>query len=588
MGIEMLKKINYVLDRDQKIKLMILLVAIIIGALLETIGISAILPLVTLITEPDILEDQNRLYAKAAKLLGITEIRSFILVVALLLIIIYIIKNIYLLNMYNLQYKYTFNNQRKVSCRLMECYLSQDYLFHVTHNVADLQRNIGADVSGFFQVVLNLIQLITEGITCIALVAFLLMQDVGVTITIIILLCGFLGIVVLVFRKKMAQLGQETRRLNALIYKWVSQAFGGIKEVKVLNREQFFLANYDETYRKRTNIQRKERLYGVVTRSIMEMVCVCGLLGFISLRIFLGGDIERVVPVISVFAVAAIRMLPSFNRISINITNIMYNKPSLEAVYKDLHEIEELRQKTIQDNSDTTIISLNDCIDVQDITFFYPSNPEKIILNDISLKIPRGRTIAIIGPSGAGKTTLADVILGVLEPQKGYIHADGIDIYHHLHSWHQIVGYIPQTIYLMDDTILANVTFGEEPDKVNEERVWKALREAQLESYVKEQKNGLYTIVGDRGVKLSGGQRQRIGIARALYREPDILILDEATSALDNDTETAVMETIDTLSGRKTMIIIAHRLSTIRNCDVVYEVRDGQISQKRKEDILND
>ena len=585
MGIEMMKKINYVLDRGQKIRLLILLAAIIVGALFETLGVSAVLPLITVVTDPDVLNEDNN-YSKLAKLLNISDVRTFILLMAVALIIVYIVKNIYILFMYNLQYRYTYNNQRRVSYRLMECYLSQDYLFHVSHNVAELQRNVGGDVNGFFQVVLNVIQLFTEGVTCAALVIFLLMQDVATTIAVIVLLSLFMLVVVLIFRKRMTRLGEENRRVGALLYKWISQSFGGIKEVKVTNREKYFLENYDGAYRRQVSIQRRQLLYGIAPRPIMETVCICGLLGFISARIFLGANIRSFVPIVSVFAVAAIRMLPSFNRISNNVTAIMYNKPSLEAVYKDLQGIEELRQKVLHDNTDTTIIDFKTGIEVKNISFYYPANPDKIIVSDVSLTIPKNKSVALIGPSGSGKTTLADVILGVLEPQQGHIYADDIDVYEHLHAWHRIVGYIPQAIYLMDDTIRANVAFGEDPKDIDDERLWKALKEAQLDEYVREQKDGLDTIVGDRGIKLSGGQRQRIGIARALYRQPEVLILDEATSALDNDTETAVMESIDALSGTKTMIIIAHRLTTIRNCDIIYEVRDGKLRQRDKKEVL--
>ena len=585
MGIEMMKKINYVLDRGQKIRLLILLAAIIVGALFETLGVSAVLPLITVVTNPDVLNEDNN-YSKLAKLLNIGDVRTFILLMAIALIIVYIVKNIYILFMYNLQYRYTYNNQRRVSYRLMECYLSQDYLFHVSHNVAELQRNVGGDVNGFFQVVLNVIQLFTEGVTCAALVIFLLMQDVATTIAVIVLLSLFMLVVVLIFRKRMTRLGEENRRVGALLYKWISQSFGGIKEVKVTNREKYFLENYDAAYRRQVSIQRRQLLYGIAPRPIMETVCICGLLGFISARIFLGADIRSFVPIVSVFAVAAIRMLPSFNRISNNVTAIMYNKPSLEAVYKDLQGIEELRQKVLHDNTDTTIIDFKTGIEVKNISFYYPANPDKTIISDVSLTIPKNKSVALIGPSGSGKTTLADVILGVLEPQRGHIYADDIDVYEHLHAWHKIVGYIPQAIYLMDDTIRANVAFGENPKDIDDERLWKALKEAQLDEYVREQKDGLDTIVGDRGIKLSGGQRQRIGIARALYRRPEVLILDEATSALDNDTETAVMESIDALSGTKTMIIIAHRLTTIRNCDIIYEVKDGKLRQRDKNEVL--
>lgn len=580
----MLHKISYVLDRGQKMRLLVLLFVIIGGSLLETLGVSAILPLVNVITNPKII-DTNKWYRMVQETLNIPYARTFVLVMAIVLIIVYIVKNVYIGFMYSLQYRYTYNNQRRVSFRLMQCYMSQDYLFHASHNVADLQRNVSSDVNGFFVVVLNIIQLVTEACTCVFLVVFLLMQDVATTVAVVVLMGIFMYFVTVVFKKKLVKMGEENRRVTSTLGKWFLQSFGGIKEIKVSNKEQYFLDNYDRSYKEQVKIQRKQSVMNILPRPIMETVCICGLLGFMSIRIYLGADMESFIPVMSVFAVAAIRMLPSFNRISGCVGCIMYNKPSLEAVYRDLKSIEGLRMQVEMDNDDETVILLKDKLHLEKIKFAYPSKPDKVIIDEVSFDIPKNKSIAFIGPSGAGKTTLADIILGVLKPQSGHILADDIDIYDHLHAWHKIVGYIPQTIYLMDDTVRNNVAFGIDPKEIDDDRVWEALREAQLEDFIKEQ-GGLDSNIGDKGVKISGGQRQRIGIARALYSNPQLLILDEATSALDTDTETAVMEAIDSLAGSKTMIIIAHRLTTIRNCDIIYEVRDGKVSKKSKTEVL--
>ena len=583
----MLKKINYVLDKGQKLNLLILMLVIIGGSFLETLGVSAILPLVNIISKPEIIEDETSKYYLIKNMLSIPDAKTFVLVMAIVLIAVYIIKNLYLSFMYNLQYRYTFNNQRKVSYRLMQCYLSQDYLFHVSHNVADLQRNCSSDVNGFFQVVLNIIQLVTEAFTCLFLVTFLLMQDVATTLAVVVLMSGFIVFLIFFYRKKMTALGQKGRELGAIQGKWFLQAFGGIKEIKVQNKEQYFLDHYDESYRNSVKITRQQAVLGILPRPIMETVCICGLLGFMAVRIYLGAPMTNFIPIMSVFAVAAVRMLPSFNRISGCISMIMYSKPSLDAVYEDIHAIEGLRQEVVKDNNDTTKIELDDALRLKDVTFAYPSKPDKIIVDKVSFDIPKNKSIALIGPSGAGKTTLADVILGVLEPQGGHIYADDIDVYEHLHSWHKIVGYIPQSIYIIDDTIRNNVAFGVDPSEIDDAEIWRALEEAQLADFVREQPLGLDSNIGAGGVKISGGQRQRIGIARALYRNPKVLILDEATSALDNETESAVMESIEKLAGSKTMIIIAHRLTTIRNCDLIYEVKDGKVSPKTKDEVFS-
>ncbi len=581
-----LHKVNYVLDREQKFKLFLLMIVIIISSLLETLGVSAILPVVDVVVDPNAIYT-NKYYSLIAETLHIPDAKTFILLMSLGLILVYVMKNVFLYFMYKLQYRYTYHNNRKITFRMLQCYMAQDYLFHVNHNVSILIRNVTSDVSNFFTVVLNVIQLCTEGITCLFLVAYLLSQDVIVTLAVLIIMSIFLVIVMVVFKKDIISMGEEMRGLNARGSIWMHQAFQGIKDVKVTNTEDFFLNSYDITLRKAIEIQIRQAILNIIPKPIMETVCVGSLLGCLAIKIYIGGDTRSFIPVVSVFAVAAIRMLPSFNRISAYITSILANKASLDAVYKDLRDIEGLRLRAEIDNSDTTVIKVNKGIFCNDLKFFYPSRPDKVILDGIDLVIPKNKTVAIVGPSGAGKTTLADVILGVLEPEGGHVLADDIDIYEHLHAWHKVVGYIPQSIFLMDDSIRANVAFGIEDDKIDDEKVWAALREAQLDKFVDDMPDKLNSNIGEKGAKLSGGQRQRLGIARALYREPEVLILDEATSALDTETETAVMEAIDSMAGTRTMIIIAHRLTTIRNADVIYDVRDGVITKKEKNEIFS-
>ncbi len=580
-----LKKINYILDRRQKRNLIILTVCIAVGSLFETLSVSAVLPVVNVITDPEIIRT-NKWFIILGRLLHIGEVRQFIFALSLILACLYIIKNIFLIFLYKLQFRYINNNQKRISYRLMQCYLSQDYLFHVSHSVSELQRNCGMDVANFFQVLLNVIQLTTELMTALFLVLFLLMQDAATTMFIICLMMVFMFFVLFIFKKQLIVIGMRQREISSEMNKWFLQSFQGIKEIKVANREQYFLDHYDENFSKSVVLSEKSMLISIIPRPVMEMLVICGLLSYVAIRVIMGVDLSKFVPTLAVFVVAAYRLLPSFNRISGCFSIITGLKASVENVYKDLHDIEGLRQKVVRDNVDNIEFSLETGIRLENIVFYYPSRPEAIILDGINLFIPHNRSVALIGPSGAGKTTLADVILGVLKPEIGHVIVDGKDIYEHLHSWHKYVGYIPQNIYLMDDTIRANVAFGYSKEDTDDNRVWKALEEAQLAEYFRSKNIDLDDNIGAMGSKLSGGQRQRIGIARALYHEPEILILDEATSALDTDTETAVMESIDKLSGTKTMIIIAHRLTTIRNCDIIYEIKDGLVSERNKDEVL--
>ena len=577
----MIKKIGYVLDKKQKVQLILLLIIILIGALMELLGVSAILPVINVALDPSVIE--TTWYLKTVRdVCGFSNARQIIVFFAILLIGIYLLKNIYISLMYNAQYRFIFNNQRALAVRMMECYMKQKYLFHVSKNVAELQRNVTNDVNGFFTVVLNALQLIAEISVCGVLVLFLLVQDFMTTIMVAIMIVVFIVLFAKIFRRVLSKKGTENREVNATLMKWILQAFSGIKEIKVINKETFFVNNYDKYYRRFATLQRQQSMLTFLPRPIMETVCIAGLLLTMVIKLQIGQeDITSFIPTLSVFAIAAFRMLPSFNRITGYLVSIMFNKPSIDAVYKDLCEIDELLKMEKEKEKKTSNLSFTQTIKFENISFQYPES-DKWILRNANLEIKKNQSIAFIGASGAGKTTAADLLLGLLEPQEGTITVDEIDVYTGLQEWRERIGYIPQNIYLMDDTIRANIAFGENELEINEDALNRAVKEAQLEELVSGLKEGLNTVIGEQGVKLSGGQRQRIGIARALYRNPDILILDEATSALDNETESEVMKAIDGLHGTRTLIIIAHRLSTIKKCDCIYEVGNEKIELREK------
>ena len=313
-------------------------------------------------------------------------------------------------------------------------------------------------------------------------------------------------------------------------------------------------------------------------RLMIETVFIVSMLAFMAVYLSGGGDITAFATNIAAFAVAAVRVLPSVNRINTYITEIAYTQPSLDFVYENLQEgmktDEMLAKRRAQSQSEK--LKLEDKIELDHISFHYPDS-DKAIFKDAHMIVPKGKSVGIIGASGAGKSTIVDVLLGLLHAQEGQITCDGVDIFKNYESWLAQVGYIPQSIYLIDESIRDNIAFGIDADKIDDTRIWEVLKEAQLKEFVEELPEGLDTTIGDRGVRLSGGQRQRIGIARALYNDPEILVFDEATSALDNDTESAVMEAVNSFHGRKTMIIIAHRLNTIEKCDIVYKVENARL-----------
>lgn len=581
----MIKKVSYILDKNQKIKVLILLGIIFVGALVELLGVSAILPLINVALDPSTI-DETWYLVMVRDWFGFTEVSQIVIFLSVSLIVIYILKNIYITMQYNLQYRFIFNNQRRLAVKMMNHYMHQNYLFHVSRNVAELQRNVTEDVNGFYTVVLNILQFLAEASVCVVLVLFLMKTDIVTTLVVAFLVMIFALFFGIIFKKFLVKKGEENRKVSVRLTKSVLQAFSGIKEIKVMNREGFFLNKYDSTYKRFSVLQRQQTMLSFIPRPTMESVCICGLLITLIVKLaVLKEDVTTFIPSLSVFAIAAFRMLPSFNRISGYMGSIMFNRNAVDILYKDLIEIDGLAQETKNIQNKNELKELNQGIDVKNISFKYP-NVDKWVLRNLDMHIDPNTSVALIGASGAGKTTLADIILGILECQEGHVEVDGLDIAYNMDTWHSFIGYIPQTIYLMDDSIRANVAFGLDIEQIDEEAMWKAIREAQLEDFVKSLPEGLDTVIGDRGVKLSGGQRQRIGIARALYQNPKVLILDEATSALDNETEKEVMQAIDGLHGTRTLIVIAHRLSTIKKCDVIYEVGDGKVVRREKEDVL--
>ena len=577
MGI--MKKIGFIFTKEQKRSFTMVIIIIAIGSIFELLGISAILPFINIISDNTVIHS-NVVYSTLYDFLGVDSDIQFIIGAAVVLILIYILKNVYLLFMYNAQYRFTYDNQRNLAKRLVSCYMNQPYLFHLSKNISELQRNIISDVGMFYNAVLAIIQSITEIIVCVLLSIYLLIIDPTITLGVVALLSVFALIYFGIVRKRSIIYGKQSREANEGMFQWIRQAFEGIKEVKILNRENYFEKRIDDEYSTYSTTIRKSNLLSVIPRPMFESVCVAALLIVVTIKLAYGADVQYLIPILSAFAMAAFRMLPSFGRLASYFNAISYNKSAINAVYEDLIEADMLeKDRRVALSKDRMVF--NNSIEIKDLSFGYP-NTEKLVLDHVNLSIPKNKSIAFVGPSGAGKSTLADLVLGILTYEQGNIYVDGKDILDNTSGWHQILGYIPQSIYLMDDSIRNNILFGIPEEEANEENMQKALKDAQILDFVNELKDGVNTVIGERGIRLSGGQRQRIGIARALYNNPEVLVLDEATSALDHDTEAAVMDAINGLRGQKTLIIIAHRLSTIANCDIVYEVKNGTVKCTKK------
>lgn len=570
-----LKKINNIFTTNQKIHIIILMVEMFIGSLTELLGVTLILPVVSIISDISVVHT-NKYYSCIYNNLRLTSERQFVILLLICLIMVYIVKNVYLMFMYNAQYRFSLENERVLANRLVRCYMAQPYTFHLEKNVSELQRNVGGDVSMFFGAVLAFMQMLSEIVTCALISIYLLFLDKSITIGVVSILTVFVFVYFRVFKKRSIELGLMARRSSVMIGKWVRQAFEGIKEIKLLNREGYFSEQIDYYYGKYADTSRQSSLINVLPRPTFESICVTALLAVVAIKISRNINLQYFIPTLSAFALAAFRLLPSFGRIATNLNIISYNKTAINEIYEDLIEIEGLTEEDRRNTVPEEKVRLINSIKADNISFKYP-NSDKYVLRNISIEIEKNKSVAFIGPSGAGKTTLADILIGVLEPTSGKVKVDDHDVKELGPNWCAAIGYIPQSIYLIDDTIKNNIIFGLPEDEADEDKIVMALKKAQLYNFVCNLEKGIDTVIGERGVRLSGGQRQRIGIARALYNDPEVLVLDEATASLDNETEGAVMEAINGLHGDKTMIIIAHRLTTIANCDIVYKVDEGTV-----------
>ncbi len=579
--ITLLGKVRAIFDRKQKWQLVGLGIMIFIGGLLETLGVSAMIPVVQALLAPDELMgyiDRIPVVKNLCDALSITTVKQVTMALLYGMMAIYVIKNLYILLLTYMQNTFITKNRNRMISRVMAEFLNRPYEKYLGADIPTVFRITDSDIPQTFSLILAMLQLASEAVVTCLIFMVLLLNDPRMTLFIIVVFGLLTLFIVKVFKPRLNRIGARNQAIQSRIAKWRIQATYGLKDVKVLNREEFYVRNYYETGKVGAEVARNYAVLNNMPRLLIETVFIVSVLGFLVVYINGGGDITAMVTTISAFAIAAVRVLPSVNRINTYITEIAYTQPSLDFVYDNLQEGMKTDAMLAERRAYSQVekLKLDHQIELDHISFHYPDS-DKNIFEDAHMIVPKGKSVGIIGTSGAGKSTIVDILLGLLHAQTGMITCDGVDIFKNYESWLAQIGYIPQSIYLIDESIRDNIAFGIDADKIDEKRIWEVLEEAQLKEFVEELPEGLDTTIGDRGVRLSGGQRQRIGIARALYNDPEILVFDEATSALDNDTEAAVMEAVNSFHGRKTMIIIAHRLNTIEKCDMIYKVENMKL-----------
>ncbi len=585
----LLKKIAYLFDRKQIWQLGGLAFLILIGGVLETLGVSMMLPVAEAVMAPDKVMG-NELVGRVAAFLGITSSRNLIVWMLGALIAIFIFKNVYLLFLTFVQNTFVTRNRNRMISRVMREFLNRPYEDYLGADIPTVFRLTDSDIPNAFQLILVLIQMTTEIVVAVSIcIVLLVWVSPLISIGCGVLFLGMTLMITRVLKPRLNEIGRKNQAIQSRIAKWRIQSIYGLKDVKVLHREEFFVRNYYESGAIGANVARNYAVMNNTPRLLIETVFIAAMLSFILVYMLEDGDITVLMPQLMAFAAAAIRVMPATNRINTYLSEIAYAQPCLDYLYENLTE--NMKQDvngsvtglTGEAEEEKTALALTDKIVLDHISYTYP-NTDKPIFTDAHMEVKKGQSVGIMGPSGAGKSTIVDILLGLLHVQAGTITCDGRDIFENYPSWLSKIGYIPQSIYLIDESIRENIAFGIDADKIDDKRIWEVLEEAQLKSFVEELPEGLETTIGDRGVRISGGQRQRLGIARALYHNPEILVFDEATSALDGDTEAAVMEAVNSFHGKKTMVIIAHRLNTIAKCDVIYRVENEKITQTSLEE----
>lgn len=575
---------NRLLDAKQKRLMVLIVFLMLIGGILESLSISVVIPVIEVLLDPEAIVN-NKYMAGLYNALHLQSNTQFTIVMMLALIGAFVLKNLFLFFQNVVQLRFVYTNQFATSRKMMINFMNRPYEYYLNADTAVIQRSITSDVNNMYGLILSLLQLVSEAVVFACLVAVLLAVDAQMILTIAALLIVVLLLIKVVIKPIMVKAGQENQDYYSGLFKWIEQSVMGIKEIKIANKEQYFINEYGKCGLGYVNAVQRYNLYNSTPRLLIETVCIAGLVLYMMIIMLQGATVTELLPQLTTFGLAAMRLIPSANRINNYLTSISYFEPFFMGVSDNL-------QEDIHDNNivyDATAYEHAKKVDKMDIkqeialcgiTYKYP-NTETLIFDHADMTIPIGAAVGIVGTSGSGKTTIVDVMLGLLQLQTGRILADGVDVKTNYEGWLKNIGYIPQTIFMIDSTIRKNVAFGFADEDIDDERVWEVLKEAQLDEFVRGLPEGLDTGIGERGIRISGGQRQRIGIARALYEDPEVLVLDEATSALDNDTEAAIMESINRLHGKKTLVIIAHRLQTIEKCDMVFRVSNGKIERER-------
>ncbi len=576
---KLIHQLWYILSPHERIEGAILLCGMALGALFEAISIGLVVPFIAVLKDPALVL-QAPVAQPLLSALNIHDPQVLLVTLGLGLVVAFVVKSLYLVLLYRWLFRYVFAKHVALTRQLLTGYLSAPYTFHLQRNSAELIKVTSETVQRFTTgFLISLLTVLGELLVVVALIILLVLVNPLATFAAIFALGVPTVLVYRAMQRRLAEAGRLAERSMSSMIQWTEQAISGIKETLVMDRALFFIDHQGSHAQRFADSWRSVMLLSSVPRLVMDTFAVTAMVAMSLFFLVRGQDMQSLLPVLGMFAVAAIRLMPSTSRIASGLAQLRFLYATTEVIYDELRAIEGEtpgQARPMPAGGPSSLLSFERSLVLEHLSYRYPSMPQNAI-EDVSLEIPRGHWIGLIGPTGAGKTTLADLMLGLFVPTSGRILVDGRDLQEDVAGWQRNIGYVPQDVYLTDDTVRRNVAFGLPDPDIDDEQVWKVLRAAQIDNLIHSLPGGLSAMVGERGERLSGGERQRLGIARALYRDPQVLVVDEGTANLDNETEAAIVETLSRLRGEKTIIVIAHRLGVVKDCDRVYLLRQGRV-----------
>lgn len=569
----------FILSRRERIEGSILLLFMAIGAVFEAVSIGLVVPFVAVLKEPELI---YRLPAAGTlfSFLNIHEPRQMLIALGLAFIGIFVVKSAYLVLLYRWLFRYIFATQVRLGEQLLTGYLNAPYAFHLQRNSAELMKVMTESVHRFTAgFMLTLLTVLVEAMVVLAVTALIIFIEPLATLAAMLVLGVPTALLYLWMRPRLSVSGRVVEQSFASMIQWIEQAIGGIKQTLITGCAAFFVNRHGYHNRRVAESLRTSTFLSAIPRLVIEMLTVSAMVAVVLIILARGQDIQALLPALAMFSVAAIRLMPSTSRIANGLAQIQFHYSATEVIHKELVEIQGYGAERTSSGSERirpSPLPFQRSLVLERLSYVYPSNAVPAI-HDVSLEIPKGHWVALVGPTGAGKTTLVDLILGLFVPTSGRILVDGRDLRDDIVAWQRNIGLVPQSVYLMDDTVRRNVAFGLSDNEIDDERVWQALQAAHVDSFARSLPGGLDAMIGEHGDRLSGGERQRLGIARALYRDPEVLIVDEGTAHLDTETEASIGRTLAELRGGKTIIMIAHRLALLKYCDRVFLLEQGRL-----------